>query len=64
LAHEQQISRQISGTTRQNFMKLGRKHPWKVIYKECSFSSDPSINMTATGHSCFWFLNIFFFVTV
>jgi hypothetical protein len=28
-------------------------HPWKVIYKECAFSSHPLINMAATGHSCF-----------
>jgi hypothetical protein len=29
-----------------NESKLGRKHHWKVIYKDCAFSSHPLINMT------------------
>jgi hypothetical protein len=33
--------------------KLGTMHPWKVLYKDCSFSSDPLTNMAATGNSCF-----------
>jgi hypothetical protein len=35
-------------------LKFGRKHLRKVLYKDCSFCSDPLANMTATGNSCFW----------
>ena len=43
-----------SETPQPNEVKLGRNDPWKVLYKECSFSSDWLTNMATIGNSCFW----------
>jgi hypothetical protein len=39
------------------WIKFGMKHPWKVLYKDCSFISDLLTNMAATGNSCFWLVD-------
>jgi hypothetical protein len=47
-----------SENPRPNELKLGMKHLWKVLSKECTFCYDPLPNTAATGNSCFWLADL------
>jgi hypothetical protein len=48
-----------SVTAFRNELKFGRKHVWKVLYKDSSFHPDSLANMAATGNSCFRLIDFF-----
>jgi hypothetical protein len=56
------VSEKIFETPQQNVLKLGKKHLWKVLSKECTFYPNPLTNIAAYRRFLFLigrFLKIF-----